>query len=351
LGVVDREGFATLTRAIREKDAGGTIVAVRSLLDHGHDVKLLVADLVEWARHLTMAKLGRDAMAVIDLPQDEVEELTATAALLELDELQRWFEIFSQAQEEIRFAFSPPFTLEMALVKATRVVALEPIEHLMTRVEALRTNPDSPGRDPGRRESSPAKPPGVRPPARPSSTAETPGMESLPGAGPRAGAESGPVLAPALAPEIEALWQRALQRAMDEKPHLGSYLGAGRVGGGGADEVVWEYEASQGVFGEMVAREENRTYLVRLLRELSNREIAFRVRPCEGLRRQDRSPVSGEVPNRGTHRTGGEPVAAPEKPSRRQLVSEVVAHPLVQEVLDVFGGEVMEVKDLKPGTP
>jgi len=50
LGVVDREGFATLTRAIRDKDAAGAIAAVRALLDHGHDVKLLCADLVEYVR-------------------------------------------------------------------------------------------------------------------------------------------------------------------------------------------------------------------------------------------------------------------------------------------------------------
>jgi DNA polymerase-3 subunit gamma/tau len=60
LGVVDREGFATLTRAIRDKDAAGAIAAVRALLDHGHDVKLLCADLVEYVRHLTMLKLGSD---------------------------------------------------------------------------------------------------------------------------------------------------------------------------------------------------------------------------------------------------------------------------------------------------
>jgi hypothetical protein len=70
-----------------------------------------------------------------------------------LDELVRLFGVFSQAQEDIRFAMYPPFTLEMALVKATRVVALEPIERLIARVEAIGS-----GLDPGTLQPPPPQP-------------------------------------------------------------------------------------------------------------------------------------------------------------------------------------------------
>src|SRR3990172_7109985 len=321
LGVVDREGFATLTRAIRDKDAAGAIAAVRTLLDHGHDVKLLCADLVEYVRHLTMLKLGSDPAAVIDLPKDEVDELAAAAASLELDELQRLFAVFTQAQEEIRFAFYPPFTLEMALVKATRIVPLEPIEQLVARVEALRAGGAPPAREPERRAQTTAVSG-----AAPAATVSTVGRDA-------------PTPPPALAPDIENLWQRAMKRAMDEKPHLGSYLEAGRVRGGGGDEVVLEYDSSHVVFGEMVSKEENRAYIARLLRDLSQRDVAFRVSASPGPAREGRPAGPGGRP------------APREPPSRRQVVSEGMAHPLVKEALDVFGGEVMEVKDMKRATP
>jgi DNA polymerase-3 subunit gamma/tau len=325
LGVVDREGFATLTRAIRDKDAAGAIAAVRALLDHGHDVKLLCADLVEYVRHLTMLKLGSDPAAVIDLPKDEVDELAAAAASLELDELQRLFAVFTQAQEEIRFAFYPPFTLEMALVKATRIVPLEPIERLIARVEALRAGGEPPGREPERRAPTAAVS-GAAPVVK-ASTVSMAGLDA-------------PTPPPALAADIENLWQRAMQRAMDEKPHLGSYLEAGRVRGGGGDEVVLEYDSNHVVFGEMVSKEENRTYIARLLRDLSQRDVAFRVSASPGPAREGRPAGAA-----------GRPPAPRESPSRRQVVSEAMAHPLVKEVLDVFGGEVMEVKDMKRATP
>ncbi len=328
LGVVDREGFAMLTRAIRDKDGPGAIAAVRALLDHGHDVKLLCADLVEYVRHLTMLKLGSDPAAVIDLPKDEVDELAAVAASFELDELQRLFAVFTQAQEEIRFAFYPPFTLEMALVKATRVVPLEPIERLVARVEALRAGGEPPGREPERRVQTAAASSAA--PVAKASTVSTVGRDA-------------PTPPPALAPDIENLWQRAMKRAMDEKPHLGSYLEAGRVRGGGGGEVVLEYDSSHVVFGEMVSKEENRAYIARLLRDLAQRDVAFRVSASPGPPREGRAD---ERAAGGTGRTSSR-----ESPSRRQVVSEALAHPLVKEALDVFGGEVMEVKDMKRATP
>ena len=341
LGVVDREGFATLTQAIREKDSRAAIVAVRSLFDHGHDVKLLCADLVEYARHLTVLKLGGDPAAVIDLPKEEVDELAATAASYELDELQRLFAIFSQAQEEVRAAFYPPFTLEMALVKATRVMALEPIERLVERVEALRGRGDSP--EPG---------PGRRPP--PMTLSRPRGASPVTSGPPQAGVaprSDVPPIEPALNPAIQELWQRTLRRAMDEKPNLGSYLEAGLVIGGGPDEVVLEYDAHQAVFGDMVSKEEHRAYLTSLLKELAQRDVAFRVRSAgSGRKNEARSGdrVAAQQPR--AERLPSESVPR-ESTSRRRVVSDVLAHPLVKEALDVFGGEVMEVRDIKRATP
>jgi hypothetical protein len=94
------------------------------------------------------------------------------------------------------------------------------------------------------------------------------------------------------------------------------------------------------VFGEMVSKEENRTYIARLLRDLSQRDVAFRVSASPGPAREGRPAGAA-----------GRPPAPRESPSRRQVVSEAMAHPLVKEVLDVFGGEVMEVKDMKRATP
>jgi DNA polymerase-3 subunit gamma/tau len=336
LGVVDRQGFASLTLAIRDKDAAGAIAAARALFDYGHDVKLLCADLVEYVRHLTILKVGGRAAETLDLPREEVDELRGAAASFELDELQRLFTVFTQAQEDIRFAMYPPFTLEMALVKATRVVALEPIERLIARVDALgggdRGSVPVPTQRsvPARRQVTP--PPGTVAPPRPAE----PTVESRPvGA---ATADHGAVNA-------DRLWSVVMQRVAEEKPNLESYLRGGRPVPAGADELVVEYAPADVWAADLAAREDNQSYVARVLRETTGRDVAFRIRRHGG------SPAAGARPTGAAERPApraGAPDVSPggKGSSRRAVVADVLAHPVVKDALEVFDGEVMDVRDL-----
>ncbi|MFZ5877470.1 MAG: DNA polymerase III subunit gamma/tau [Nitrospirota bacterium] len=336
LGVVDRQGFAALTRAMREKDAAGAIASARALFDYGHDVKLLCADLVEYVRHLTILKLGGRAAETLDLPREDVEDLREAAASFELDELQRLFTVFSQAQEDIRFAMYPPFTLEMALVKATRVVALEPIERLIARVDAWggadrgAAAPPAPRPVAARRETSPS--PAKLAPPRP---AEPTGESRS--AAPHAGGST--------AVDADGLWAVVMQRVAQEKPNLESYLRSGRPVAAGSDELVVEYAPADVWAADLAAREDNQSYVARVLRESTGRDVAFRIR------RQGGSPAGGARPTaaaeRPAARAGAESASSGDAgSSRRAVVADVLAHPVVKDALEVFDGEVMDVRDL-----
>ncbi|MFZ5862201.1 MAG: DNA polymerase III subunit gamma/tau [Nitrospirota bacterium] len=336
LGVVDRQGFSALTRAIREKDAAGAIAAARALFDYGHDVKLLCADLVEYVRHLTSLKVGGRAAETLDLPREEVDELREAAASFELDELQRLFTVFTQAQEDIRFAMYPPFTLEMAVVKATRVVALEPIERLIARVDALgggdrgSAPPPAQRAAPARRETAP---PSVH--AAPPRTVE-PTVDPRSAAPPSGGRG---------ALEPDRLWGLVMQRVAEEKPNLESYLRSGRPVAAGADELIVEYEPADVWAADLAAREDNRSYVARVLREATGCEVAFRIRRRGGSSAGGARPTAAA--ERPAPRAGAEKVSSGSaSPSRRAVVADVVAHPVVKDVLEVFDGEVMDVRDL-----
>jgi DNA polymerase-3 subunit gamma/tau len=336
LGVVDRQGFSALTRAICDKDAAGALTAARALFDHGHDVKLLCAELVEYVRHLTVLTLGGKAAETLDLPQEEVEELRAAAASFELDDLVRLFSVFSQAQEDIRFAMYPPFTLEMALVKATRVVALEPIERLIARVETLGSgivpSPPSP-RAPQPTRSEPAA---VAPLAKQKATEPAPKVveQSVPEP------ISGPML------DAEHLWRLIMQRVADEKPNLESYLRSGRPVAGERDEFTVEYTQQDAWAADLASRADNQAYVGRVLSEVAGREVTFRIRrtaSAPGERGAGRRAAAESA--KGASSSSGTP-SGQGPTSRQAAVSEVMANPMVKDALTVFGGEVMEVRDL-----
>jgi DNA polymerase-3 subunit gamma/tau len=337
LGVVDRQGFAALTRAICDKDAAGALTAARALFDHGHDVKLLCAELVEYVRHLTVLTLGGKAAETLDLPQEEVEELRVAAAAFELDDLVRLFSVFSQAQEDIRFAMYPPFTLEMALVKATRVVALEPIERLIARVETLGS-----GIVP--------TPPSPRPPqptrTEPAVAAPLAKRKAAPEPAPKVveQAVGEPISGPM--PDAEHLWRLIMQRVADEKPNLESYLRSGRPVAGERDEFTVEYTQQDAWAADLASRADNQAYVGRVLREVAGREVTFRIRrtaSAPGERGSGRRAAAESAA--GPSSSIGTP-SGPGPTARQSALTEVMANPVVKDALTVFGGEVMEVRDL-----
>jgi DNA polymerase-3 subunit gamma/tau len=335
LGVVDRQGFATLTRAVCDKDAAAALTAARALFDHGHDVKLLCAELVEYVRHLSVLKVGGKAAETLDLPREDVEDLRAAAAAFDLDELVRLFGVFSQAQEDIRFAMCPPVTLEMALVKATRVVALEPIERLIARVEALGA-----GIGPEPTPATSVQPPRARPvAAAPSPKPNAPEQS--------AGHAAVDVVAPTF--DADQLWQLVMHRVAEDKPNLESYLRSGRPTASGDRELTVEYTPSDAWAADLASRDDNQEYVGRVLREVAGRDVSFRIRriadapegPAPGRRASSERAAA-----RAEDRSVPAQVPSGDVVPRRSAVTEVMAHPVVKDALTIFGGEVMEVRDL-----
>jgi hypothetical protein len=231
----------------------------------------------------------------------------------------------------------PPFTLEMALVKATRVVALEPIERLIARVDALGMNAapglqEQPTPGPARFAPTPASVP-------PQSAAAAPTQ-------PRKGAPPVVDTIVEAVPDPGNLWGLVMQRVADEKPNLESYLRSGRPVMGREGELVVEYAQQDAWAADLASRDDNQAYVGGVLREVAGRDIAFRIRQTadapEGAAAGRRAPT-GPPPDRTV------PAQAPDERDaapRRLAVTEVMAHPVVRDALTIFGGEVMEVRDL-----
>jgi hypothetical protein len=149
--------------------------------------------------------------------------------------------------------------------------------------------------------------------------------------------------------DAEHLWRLIMQRVADEKPNLESYLRSGRPVAGERDEFTVEYTQQDAWAADLASRADNQAYVGRVLSEVAGREVTFRIRrtaSAPGERGAGRRAAAESA--KGASSSSGTP-SGQGPTSRQAAVSEVMANPMVKDALTVFGGEVMEVRDLGTG--
>ncbi len=137
LGRMSAARFPQLSRAIRNKEAVTALSLAHEIAERGYDLRQFLADWMEYLRHLIVAQQVPGAEAWIDLPNEEVEEIRTLSSLFSPEELHRLFALFSQLQEDIRYAPETHLLFEVTLMKALLLSDLQPIQTIIERLEVL----------------------------------------------------------------------------------------------------------------------------------------------------------------------------------------------------------------------
>ncbi len=137
LGLMDRSVIFELTEAVLEKDAARCLNIVEKIHDFGYDLKKVSTELIEHIRDLVVIKVSGDG-ALAGLPEGEAKRLEALGECVGLERLQMLFGIFTRGYEEVVRSSTPRFSLEMMLVRASRLEDMKPVGELIARLEGLR---------------------------------------------------------------------------------------------------------------------------------------------------------------------------------------------------------------------
>jgi DNA polymerase-3 subunit gamma/tau len=190
LGVADRAVLHELASALVAGDAGAALRVVDRIAQQGFDLPHVAKDVLAHLRNLVVCKVigeGGDR-ELLDLADEEVADVRALAAKADADDLQRLFQGFSRAFDEIVKSGQPRSALEMTLVRLARRPPLLPLDELLSRLGDLE-----------RRLSGGAPPPGG--PSGRSGPGETPRPRGATPAAPERGAMFSP---PAASPSWDA---------------------------------------------------------------------------------------------------------------------------------------------------
>ncbi len=310
LGVIDRDLITGFFDGVRARDCSRLVAIVETVFERGYQPVLFLEDLMAHGRDLLLARVVPDPARYLSGDPEEAKALAAQAAGFSEDDLLRLLELLTREEFRLKNSAHPRFLLEALAIKLARLADLLPLEELIATLEGPGRDPSSvaPGPGPARRAAPP--------PARDPAPARDP-VEGRP-------ATARPVPA---SPE-QAVVEAILKRVHEERGALGAFL----------EQASWleivegaleiAFNEKHGFFREKVEARESLDYLRRVAREVAGRELRVTVVAA--------APAALD--------TRGVSAAEAEESRKRRLREEAMRQPVVQTLLDAFGGEIVDVE-------
>ena len=365
LGVMDRRSIMNVTRAILEQQPERCLRLVEEIHEAGYDLKQFARELLAFLRDLVVIKVAPETEGLVDLPEGELAEAREMVDPSPAEDVQNLFTVFCKIEEEVLHSQHPRLNIEMGLVKLARMTPLAPVKELIERLMALEGAQSGAGtsyraddavtRSVGGRAGWAPGPPAPPPPDQAQRHRGTEAQRVAPeGPAPVAppqeqrgrGAEGQRADAPPVLVEPEpepeppssggahgderAVWQKILARVRIEKPSLAPSLEKAESVSIGDHEVRIGYNESDTFIVAMLQEKGWSHFLRKLCRDLLGPKLRVSVALIEkGPTASPKKPANPAGKN-----------VAPERNIRR----EAMESPIVQEAIEIFNGELVEVR-------
>jgi DNA polymerase-3 subunit gamma/tau len=342
LGVVDRGLVIDVARAVLERNPRAVMERIAEAEQFGYDVQRFACDLLDVFRDLAVLKAVEGGEDLVDLAAEEVEEVLRCAEDVPWEDVHARFDILARGLETLRVAVRPESVLEMTLLKMAKLPPLLSLSEIATRVRDRADTP-TPANRPreapptARRDapaSGPTSPQRARAPGRAptreiaETKPEDPGTAVAPVAEDEVGAPEGPPdAAPAGGPrDLGETWSELLAGAEEANRPFWNVLKAH------AKLTSWDPEQRLATVTYDDPRHEF------FLRSKTDLLTGVLRQVVAGDARLD---LKCERPREQAEKRG-------ETDRARSVKREALEHPLVREAVEIFDGNIDEVRVLKP---
>ncbi|MFC1658832.1 DNA polymerase III subunit gamma/tau [Candidatus Omnitrophota bacterium] len=120
LGVLEQEIIFEIADKIISQDARGALDLLSEMLKQGKEGSVILGNIIEHFRNLTMAKVSHGDSYLIDLPAEVVKRLLAQSEHFSLEEIFDIFNLLVNTQEMSKKMDSSIIPLEITLVRLTQ---------------------------------------------------------------------------------------------------------------------------------------------------------------------------------------------------------------------------------------
>ncbi|MDX1777652.1 MAG: DNA polymerase III subunit gamma/tau, partial [Thermodesulfobacteriota bacterium] len=137
LGIVDRGLLLRTSRALLDRDGEACIGIVRDLFQAGYDSRQFYQSFLEHLRNMIVMKTCKNATQLINLLPEECETLAEQIKEAKTETLQRLFDVWLKAEDEIYHSSMPQIVLEMLLLRMVYLKGLLPLDEALTKLDEL----------------------------------------------------------------------------------------------------------------------------------------------------------------------------------------------------------------------
>jgi DNA polymerase-3 subunit gamma/tau len=327
LGLVGRDVQFDIAETVAREDAAGVFALAGTIVEAGFDLRTVCRELARLMRDLMVIRI--DPARVTDpeiASESEGERMQALAEHYSREDLMRAFDLLGMAERDIRTSSQPRHTFEMALLKWIHLRKLTPIEELMAGAPSA-TRPSAPARPAsGGRPAPPAPPRRAAPPSPPVPRERSSGSSA-------SSASSG------RSPVPNSLKSNLLASIRDaNKSFFGMVIAQVQTVEVEGDAIQFTFApAHKNLRGQLEAK---RGWIENLAHSLTGRKMTVRVVEADGVGPTVEDLKAGAAPAKTA-------VPASDPGRQADLRARAKAEPAVQNVLDVFGGEIEDVEETK----
>lgn len=338
LGLIGRDLQFEIAETVAREDAAAVFGLAGKVVEAGFDLRTVCRELARLMRDLMVIGIDRSRLSDPDIASEhEGERMLALAGQYSREDLMRAFDLLSAAERDIRTSSQPRHTFEMALLKWIHLRKLTPIEELLAGGGAT-SRPASPAaarpaapaprsdfRSPSPSSSAPARP--FAPPTR--------APQAPPASAPRA-PQAAPPSAPASAGATPTALKTSLLAAIRDsnKIFFGMVIAQVQSVEVDGDRIVFTFApAHKNLKTQLEAK---RGWIEQLAQHQTGRKMTVVVQEGTAAPSASGGNITREVATARPEPSGGDDLHARAK-----------AEPVVQNILDVFGGEIQDVEEIR----
>ena len=138
LGIVDRKIIFDASSALLQNDIAGLLEILSDIYYNGHDLRKFYIDLIEHFRNIFIVKITKQINKLIDLPVHEITLIKEQSKEISSIFINQIFNLLFQEESVVKYSENPKLAIEMVFIKLLQIKPALPVDVFINKLDQLR---------------------------------------------------------------------------------------------------------------------------------------------------------------------------------------------------------------------